>query len=620
MFQIDYKESRKAVPVDAGPSGRAGNTGPAVTHRALLSWAEHCIECAAPSCYSSCDLYSPTDKGKCRRFENGIVARPTGSSVAAEMQFREWGKLESQGNALLLPAKRAARLERWLYRILPWMDRVGGVLSRFSERDRPGGSRWLHTSEALHKKVSNWLLRRQAGSMRPNRVEIDIDNVGERPTIVILTAYVDRLRMTRVARPDQLPHPSSFRIELPPGRTRQLFDAKGLWPVLESQLPFNLSLAPADGDRPHLVIHRAELVRVEEPQSDAADIPVKTPPISTKAAKIVVFDLDNTLWDGVLLEGDVRLRPAVRDLFQKLDERGILLSIASKNAADDARAKLEALGLDGYFLFPQVGWLPKSQSVAAIVKALNIGIDSVIFVDDNPFERAEVSEVWPAVEVLADSAIETLAGHPRLQGAVTAESRSRRQMYKEAAARDQAEEKFGDDYTSFLQSCAIVVAMREPISEDFDRIAELVQRTNQLNFSGRNYGRSEIIAILEERDANFIVVSCTDRFGDYGKVGFCIWTTERAGADFTLVLQDFMLSCRVQGKFIEQALLYRLLTLAGPEVTAIRIEFRQTDRNRAAQLVLEKLGFMQSADGSYARNVPQDRFAVAFLTIDLEEA
>ena len=331
--------------------------------------------------------------------------------------------------------------------------------------------------------------------------------------------------------------------------------------------------------------------------------------------KLVIFDLDNTLWDGILLEGDVTLRAEIAALFRTLDERGILISVASKNARADAMAKLEALELDDFLLHPQIGWLPKSQGIAEIVRALNIGIDSAIFVDDNPFERSEVAAALPEVEVLPETAIPSLADHPRLQGSVTAESRARRQMYREAIDREQAEQSFGDDYLEFLRSCEIAVTIRSDRPSDFDRIAELVQRTNQLNFSGRKYGREEIEAILRDpaRDRQVIIVS--DKFGDYGTVGFCLSSVADTPDGAELLIEDFMLSCRVQGKFIEQALIAELIRRAGRPIARVRVAFTKTDRNRAAQMVLEELGFASGPDG-YVREVPPDRFAVDFLAIE----
>jgi FkbH-like protein len=305
------------------------------------------------------------------------------------------------------------------------------------------------------------------------------------------------------------------------------------------------------------------------------------------------------LWDGILLEGSVQLRNRVAETFRTLDERGILISVVSKNAPEDALAQLRRFGLEDYLLHPQIGWGPKSEGVRRVAERLDIGIDTLIFVDDNPFELAEVADVLPAVEVLPDAALATLLDHPRLQGAVTEESRRRRYMYKEAGARAEAAAAYGDDYQAFLRECRIEVEIRPPLPEDRERVTELVQRTNQLNFSGRKYRAEEVEAILADRTREKYVVRCRDRYGDYGIVGFCLAAPAGGG----LRIEDLMLSCRVQGKFVEQALFAHLARRPGWSARFIEVNFVPTARNGAARAVLDALGFQESEQGLLRREI-----------------
>ena len=384
--------------------------------------------------------------------------------------------------------------------------------------------------------------------------------------------------------------------------------------IFTSQLPFNFSLAPeADGGDLHLVFHRLDLVRREEAVAVAAAAAVA----AGKDAKLVIFDLDNTLWRGVLLEGEVTPVPGLLELFRTLDERGILLSVASKNSHEDAMARLGELGLAEYLLYPQIGWAPKSESIRRIVKAIDIGADTVVFVDDSPFERAEVAAAVPGVEVLPETAIPGLAALPRLAGATTAEARGRRAMYQQAMAREQAASGFGDDYLAFLATCGIRATIRPDRAEDLDRIAELVQRTNQLNFSGRKYKREEVVGILENPAQERYVIDCADDFGSYGTVGFCLASRRPMGdGRDELVIEDFMLSCRVQGKFIEQALLDTLAGNGTAPVGRVRVQFRETERNKAARMILDKLGFVALGDASgYQRDYREGDFATPFIAV-----
>lgn len=612
MFQFEDAKPKRGVTVIAAPP--VAEADPQVTHRALLAWAEHCVECAAPACYSSCDLYDPTPAGKCRRFEDGLVPNRSAGGPdgpAAEVRFKRWGKLEAMGNATLLPAGEVGLYERLLTAATPIGARLGRVLARATRDER-----WALATEVLHKKINARLQSRGGPVQPPDAFLAEIVNPGAEPVRTVLTAQVDKARLARAVAADQLPRPMSVPIEAPPGFSRHVIPVEGMRDVLASGLPFNLSITPMDGDDVHLIFRRLDLVALaKQPGSASATASTEAP---AKPAKLVIFDLDNTLWDGILLEGEVKLRAGIADLFRTLDERGILISVASKNAHDDAMAKLEALGLAEYVLHQRIGWGPKSSGVEQIVRAIDIGADTVLFVDDNPFEREEVAKSVTGVEVLPDSAIPTLADHPRLQGAVTPESRARRQMYREAIVREQTAESYGDDYIAFLRDCEIHVEIRPDVPDDFDRVVELVQRTNQLNFSGRKYGREEITAILRDPAQARHVVVCRDKFGSYGTVGFALSHREPGAAGGEVaVVDDFMLSCRVQGKFIEQALFWRLAEPAGqPAASAVAVNFKKTDRNGAAQMVLDKLGFAPGPDGRLRRDIAPGDLAVDFLTFE----
>src|SRR5262249_13401837 len=159
------------------------------------------------------------------------------------------------------------------------------------------------------------------------------------------------------------------------------------------------------------------------------------------SVKCLVWDLDNTLWDGILLEDpDVTLRPEIPSILKTLDERGILHSIASRNDPKLAMDKLREFGLADYFLWPQINWNSKSDSIKEIATRLSLGLDTFAFVDDQPFELGEVAFVHSKV-LCIDAA--NLAGipdlkrmHPRF---ITDESKTRRQMYQSDVQRQEAE-------------------------------------------------------------------------------------------------------------------------------------------------------------------------------------
>ncbi|PTQ82801.1 FkbH-like protein [Nitrosospira multiformis] len=186
---------------------------------------------------------------------------------------------------------------------------------------------------------------------------------------------------------------------------------------------------------------------------------------------------------------------------------------------------------------------PKSENIRTIAQQLNIGLDTFAFIDDNPFELEEVSRALKGVTCVNAADIDNLFSSPRYQGATNEDARKRSQFYREEFVRRKSATQFGSDYLGFLAACEIKLFVDLYTDEDLERVSELVQRTNQLNFSGRKYQRSEILPILANQEIEKYVLRCMDNYGSYGAVGFCIVRTEES----EIRVEDFMLSCRVQG-------------------------------------------------------------------------
>src|SRR5579884_488520 len=205
-----------------------------------------------------------------------------------------------------------------------------------------------------------------------------------------------------------------------------------------------------------------------------------------KAIKCVVWDLDNTLWDGVFLEDrEVTLKPSMLAIIKELDRRGILQSIASKNEYEPVYRKLEELGIAQYFLYPEIHWGAKSQSIAAIQKRLGFGMDTFLFIDDQEFERDEVKSAHPEITCLPHTACETLLTHPRLNPRwITEDASRRRQMYQAEQLREYEERVYEGPREDFLSSLHMRFLISEAREEDLRRAEELTVRTNQLNSTG----------------------------------------------------------------------------------------------------------------------------------------
>src|SRR6185503_9136952 len=172
----------------------------------------------------------------------------------------------------------------------------------------------------------------------------------------------------------------------------------------------------------------------------------------------------------------------VASVLQTLDERGILHSIASRNHFDDARDRLVALGLWDYFLYPQIHWNPKPQSIEAIAKDLNLGIDAFAFIDDDPVEREAVRFALPSVTCIDAAHLRDLLALPALiPRFVTDDSRLRRQMYRDDEKRKQVEQAWQGTDEELLATLDMRFHIAPARESDLQRAHELTIRTNQLN-------------------------------------------------------------------------------------------------------------------------------------------
>ena len=314
-------------------------------------------------------------------------------------------------------------------------------------------------------------------------------------------------------------------------------------------------------------------------------------PAKRHKVKCVVWDLDNTLWDGTLLEGDqVHLRDGVREIIHALDARGILHSIASRNHAESALARLRELELEEYFLYPQINWGSKAASVRTIAESLNIGLDSICFIDDQPFELEEVKTALPQVLCIDHFQLPHLLQMPELTpDTVTAEAGMRRQMYLGEMRRRQIEEAFTGPQEEFLATLNMVFTIAPARAEDLARAEELTNRTNQLNTTGRTFSREELEE-LRCSDRHLLLMSeLTDKFGSYGKIGLALVECDPEVWTIKLLL----MSCRVMNRGVGTIMLNHILRKARESGVRLLSEFVSNDRNRMMYVTYKFAGFME---------------------------
>jgi FkbH-like protein len=318
---------------------------------------------------------------------------------------------------------------------------------------------------------------------------------------------------------------------------------------------------------------------------------------AARTVKCVVWDLDGTLWDGVLLEDrDVTPRPEIVAAITTLSDRGILHSIASRNDAEAALAKLSEHGLDEHFLYPQIGWGAKSHSIPEIARRLNFGIDALSFVDDQPFELDEVGHRHPSVLCLsADEICDAVRSRPEFQPRfITDESRIRRLLYRSEERRVGDEQEFTGTSEEFLATLHMRLTIAPALEADLQRAEELTVRTNQLNSTGRTYSYEQLAALREDPNHLLLVASLEDRYGPYGRIGLALVQT--GAGPWTLRL--LLMSCRVMSRGVGSVLLHHIMRLARAADASLHAELVDTGRNRLMYVTYRFAGFREvSRDG-----------------------
>jgi FkbH-like protein len=301
-----------------------------------------------------------------------------------------------------------------------------------------------------------------------------------------------------------------------------------------------------------------------------------------KPIKLVVWDLDDTLWsDGHGASAERR----VRELITALDERGILQSAISSDSAPDSVSRL---GVAEYFLSPQVATAGKSHAVMQIASALNIGLDGVLLINDDPRERADVARAHPAVRAIAPAAIDRLPGDPLMgKSLVGIEPRPRRLLYLEDQIRAQYERSFTGSSAALAASLATRLTLAPATPADLHRVKELVNRTNQL---GASYSDDELAQLIRSPDHACWLVSLEDRFGDCGQVGLAL--VGLAPACWTLRLLVF--SCRVAARGVSTAVLHALLARARDAGVRCLAEIKPTAKNQAMLIAYLQAGFEET--------------------------
>ncbi len=336
-----------------------------------------------------------------------------------------------------------------------------------------------------------------------------------------------------------------------------------------------------------------------------------------KIRKCLVLDLDNTLWGGVIGDdglsgieiGELGIGRAYTDLQKwclELKKRGVLLAVCSKNDEETAKEPFEKhpdmiLHLEDFAVF-MANWEDKASNIRRIREILNIGMDSLCFVDDNPFERNLVREMIPEITVpeLPEDPAEYLSYLQSLHlfetASYHAEGADRTGQYREEAERREAETSFAtiDDYLKSLE----MKAAAKPFDEfHYPRIAELSQRSNQFNLRTKRYTEKDIRQFAESERYLTRYFTLRDRFGDYGLISAVILEKQPDGTGF---IDTWFMSCRVLKRGMEEFIINTVMQLCKEAgIKKVSGEYLRTPKNGMVSDLYERMGFMKLDDSRF---------------------
>ena len=530
-----------------------------ISKTGIITWEEHCIECGQPYCFKTCKMYERAFDGKCKRFKSGIVPIKYGYAV----QFKKWGKLEGEFTGRIWGARAQA--------VFGAVDRAFSALARALNRAMafiPGRIGAI----TIYRRFKKWGFEYLPGN-----------NVN-RANGLAMSVWADQAIALHFSVIDDEKNIFDSVIELKSG-----------WNNWQTSIPpigkgARFLLFSTQEKEFTLVFARLDVLVDSDAEVKLDNSSAKSP---AKFVKCIAWDLDNTLWKGILVEDGVDAIVVNEDavkLIKDLDRKGIVHTILSKNDHKNAWKALEKFGLAEYFIFPHINWQPKSGNLKAAAKEINIGLDTFAFIDDSPFERGEVGENLPMVRVFNATEINDLSARPEFNPPVSAESSKRRASYQKEMQRVAAANAFEGDYNAFLKSCEIKLAMFDLLKaseEEYKRCYELIQRTNQLTLAGRRYAEDEFKALVSKSNLHAYGIRCLDKFGDYGIVGAVLFSVNGENA----ALEEFVMSCRVAKKKCEDATVnwvaHKAKKLGAKVLTA---QVVKTGRNMALVSAFDEIG------------------------------
>jgi len=324
---------------------------------------------------------------------------------------------------------------------------------------------------------------------------------------------------------------------------------------------------------------------------------------------MIILDADNTLWKGVVGEDGINgIKCGVDDmtgkiyneaqlLFKYFKNKGVLLALCSKNNKEEIKLvfdnKKEMVLSSNDFVNKEVNWLPKNQNIINIAEKTNVGLDSIVFIDDSDFELELVKKTIP--KVMTIKVPTNISEYPDVikqlfplfnLSSITNEDRAKTQLYLEENERKDSLKNFSDieDYINSL-SLELTISRNEKIP--LERCAQLTQKTNQFNFTTKRYTESQIKKMIDSIDWYIFSMELSDKFGNYGTTGLVILKLKNKKA----LINTFLLSCRILGRKVEEKLFQFLIEeLKNKGVESLYGEYYPSKKNSQVSDFYEKMG------------------------------
>jgi FkbH-like protein len=349
-----------------------------------------------------------------------------------------------------------------------------------------------------------------------------------------------------------------------------------------------------------------------------------------KAKKALIFDCDNTLWKGVLGEDGIDgidisatskygiIFREIQSIALSLSKQGVIIGLCSKNNLNEVNEVLnnhpDMILKDRHIAIKEVNWSDKATNLKRISKKINIGLDSIVFIDDSPFEVNLVKEY--AKDVMVLQVPDRLYKYPEMfrnnlglfySLSLSKEDNNKTKMYVEQKQREVIKSKFST-VDKYLASLNLKVDIFENEKMLIPRIAQITQKTNQFNLTTKRYTEVEIKNMILSPDIDVYAFSIKDKFGDSGVTGLCIITSLDKS---TVVIDSFLMSCRVIGRNIEYIFMdYIIESLKVKNIRNIKSEYRKTMKNTQVKYFFESCSFniISSEGRTKFYDLPMDKY------------